>query len=919
MEQQRWIQGKEIFFQVMDLLPAERQQRIEELAAGDQELVAFVEGLIRGDGRETATKPYLASIIEPAIPDQVGEYRIVRMLGKGGMGTVYEAVRRGEDFEQRVALKIIQSHVVDKGFEHRFRKERQILSVLEHPHIARFLDGGSSPYGSYFVMEYVDGSTLLEYADHRQLTIRQRVELFLQLCSAVSFSHRHLVVHRDLKPGNVMVNREGQVKLLDFGIAKILEADDADVRPFVQKQTDTGMGPFTPQYVSPEQYLKQAITTATDVYGLGLVLYEFLTGQTAYDFQDRSLIQMDSMVVRDTPPRPSDRFDSLSSGEHSDLAVQLAAARATGVRQIPSLLSGDLDAIVMKALRKEPERRYPSVADLQADLESYLAGRPVEAHADSLAYRVSKFILRFRFEVAAVATVAMLLIALTLVSIISANRLTRSNRQMALERDRAESISTFLVDLFRSASPYRESGGEMSTSDLVRLGTQQIEAQFSNNPEMMARLQSVMGNIHLSLGDLDQAVELNAAAVKEIQALDQPPDDLHVGALLNYADALSALGRFEEADSHYRAAVAIVKAADLSDLCADVYRRWGVSQHNNFSYQLALGNLNSALDCLGLEGDGAKRALIISSKASVLNQSGMFDEAEKLGREALALLTETFGENHPYTIESLNNLSITLDALGDYAGSEEAMRRSLNSTIETLGDDHPSVGTMWNNLAIIRGHRQAHQESIEALLKALEIRVKALGDDHLDTIVTLTNLGYAHDELKQFEVAEAYYRRGLGAASRVLGPDHPQLGFIFNNLSFNMKGQGRTQDAIRFAVRACEQFRSDDTFKMEHAMSLTLLAGSYLADRQLDQALATVDSALGICRGDDNLVSVTAGCLQSKGRILVAMKRSDEAHACLSQSREMFVNKYGVEDSRVAEVDKLLADLDDVVQLEDQP
>ena len=404
MTPRRWQQIEALFEAVLEEAPEDRTAFLADACGDDQALREEVEALLEADAQggdflhEVGERLFTPTT--PALPERIGIYAVDARIGQGGMGTVYRAHRADGAYEQEVAIKVLKQ---PDHAEHtqRFLAERQILARLSHPHIARLLDGGLTDAGQpYLVMEYVDGQPLTTYCDERRLSINERLALFCTVCDAVQYAHRNLVVHRDLKPSNILVTADGKVKLLDFGIAKLL---DPDPGAFGQAMpvTKTGLQVLTPEYASPEQVTAAPITTASDVYQLGILLYELLTGQRPYRLPSRLAHEVVRVILEEEPTRPSTAVTR---------TAETGTRRATP-DQLRRRLSGDLDVIVLAALRKEPERRYSSAEALAADVQRHLEGMPVEAHAESTLYRLHKFMGRHRWAVAAVLAFVMLLTA----------------------------------------------------------------------------------------------------------------------------------------------------------------------------------------------------------------------------------------------------------------------------------------------------------------------------------------------------------------------------------------------------------------------------------------------------------------------------------------------------------------------------
>ncbi|MBZ5625484.1 MAG: protein kinase [Acidobacteriia bacterium] len=438
MNPERWQRIREVFHDAWALSPEERPPYLCQACGADTELRAEVEALLEYESSpaDLLSKPLhevAANLIphgaQPAMGRKVGAYRLVREIGRGGMGTVYEAVRDDEQFHQRVAIKLLRAEIGSEDFDRRFRQERQILAVLSHTNIAKLLDGGITEDGQpFFVMEYVDGLPIEEYCRSRQLSITQRLKLFQQVCSAVHYAHQNLVVHRDLKPSNILVTDEGTIKLLDFGIAKLLHPDGTEESAPV---TRTGLFLMTPEYASPEQVRGLTVTTATDVYSLGVILYELLTGSPPYRLKSRLLHELGRIVCEEEPAKPSTTIVDKAVTETGERSAERLRRR----------LSGDLDNIVLMALRKEPHRRYPSVDKFADDIEKHLNQLPVAACADTWSYRAAKFLRRNHIGAGVAGVVALSLIAGVITTtwqarIAERNRRDAVGRQLAAQSER---------------------------------------------------------------------------------------------------------------------------------------------------------------------------------------------------------------------------------------------------------------------------------------------------------------------------------------------------------------------------------------------------------------------------------------------------------------------------------------------------
>jgi serine/threonine protein kinase len=420
MTPDQWRQIEVIFHAAVDRAPDERAAFLDHAGAGDPELRQEVESLLAQEGLGTrlaaavsdAAKSLATATSEDRVGQRIGPYRVTGIVGQGGMGAVYQAVRDDDQYRKQVAIKLVKRGLDTEFILSRFRHERQILASLEHPHIARLLDGGTTDDGlPYLVMEYIEGRPITDYGSANKLSLTERLKLFRLVCSAVQYAHQNLVVHRDLKPSNILVTPDGTPKLLDFGIAKLLNPDTS---PEGMSQTQTALMMLTPDYASPEQVRGEPVTTATDVYSLGVVLYELLTGQRPHHFKSYSPVEIERVITQSEPERPSVAVSGIRE-QGSGVRDTTDDGRRTRDR-LARQLRGDLDNIVLMALRKEPERRYSSVEQLSEDIRRHLDGRPVIARKDTVGYRAGKFIQRHKLGLAAVALVILSLVGGIVVS-----------------------------------------------------------------------------------------------------------------------------------------------------------------------------------------------------------------------------------------------------------------------------------------------------------------------------------------------------------------------------------------------------------------------------------------------------------------------------------------------------------------------
>jgi len=546
MDGERWRRIEALFDEATGLAPAERDAFLSRACGDDLEMRRELESLLAADGEaaEFLARPVVTGAApspDPALPagKVIGHYRVGDKLGQGGMSTVYLATRADDAYQQSVALKILDCGSDRSDLAARFRAERQIMASLDHPGIARLLDGGTTDDGRpYLVMEYIDGVPLDRYCDEHRLAVDARIDLFRQVCAAVQYAHQNLVVHRDIKPSNILVSGDGVPRLLDFGIAKLLEGTRL---PGTVEATMTGQRLMTPQYASPEQIEGGVITTATDVYSLGALLYLLLAGRFPYRLEATRSGALERAVVEQDPERPSHAVGRMPAGPRptpSDLVGedgptvdQLSEARGLRPHQLRRKLRGDLDNIVLMALRKEPERRYASVGLLSEDLRRYRENEPVAARADTLRYRARKFVARHTVGVGVAAAVLTVILVLTATLSVQAVRLARQRDEIQAERDKALAVSGFLEEVFAVSDPDQARGETVTAREILDKGATRLTETLAGQPETQAALALAIGRAYMNLGLNDRAAPLLAQSLAQRERLRGPTD-------LDVADSL---------------------------------------------------------------------------------------------------------------------------------------------------------------------------------------------------------------------------------------------------------------------------------------------------------------------------------------------------------------------------------------------
>ena len=819
----------------------------------------------------------------PSPPSRIGPYRIVEEIGRGGMGTVYLAERADGQFEQRVAVKLMRAGLDSTAAQRRFAAERRILARLQHPNIARLLDGGVASDGRPFlVVELVPGQAITRYCDERRLAVDTRLELFKKMGAAVEYAHRNLVVHRDLKPSNILVTDDGTVKLLDFGIAKLLGQQDDTESP----ETEAGLRPLTPEYSAPEQAAGEPITTATDTHGLGLVLYELLTGRRAYRIEGRTPAELDRVTRKlDPPPRPS-----VAVREPGDLTPEeIAAARATTPTRLARRLAGDLDTICLMAVRHEPERRYRSAASLLDDVERHRTQRPVVARGDSFGYRAGKALRRHRLGLSVAGAFLALLVGSAAVTAVQGARIAR-------ERDKAERVSELLVELFEIADPGRARGESITAREILDAGVGRIGDGLSTQPEVQAALLDVMGQVYRNLGLYDRAAPLLERALATREQLD--PDGAAVAESLTHLGLLRAdQGEFDEAEEILRRALEIHRrTAGPEDVhVARGMNHLGTALFRRGDYDAAEPLLRAALELSRHQEDaGSDVAAGLNDLGMLLYGRGDYTAAEPLLAEAAAMRRELLGEDHPAVADTLSNLASALSRQGRYEDAERHQRESLDIRQSILGPEHPRVAVSLNNLGLILYSRGEHESSEPYLRESLEIRRQGLGDSHPDTAQSLSNLGLLLQATGRIDEAETLYREALDTRRRAYGESHIRVAQSLNNLALLLQAKSELVAAERLLREGREMLR--ETVGEQHPFYATDLnnLAAVLDQAGVDgEAEALYREALEIRRGVlPARHPHIAYALVGLGRLLTRSGRTDEAVPLLEEAvairREVF-------------------------------
>ncbi len=793
----QWRRTKELFEAALNCDPGERAAFLERSCGSDGVLRAEIESLLvahASAGLLSRGPTDVPVPVEWQEQESIGPYRLIRRIGQGGMGEVWLA-EQTEPLQRRVALKLIRTGFFDGSLLQRFQSERQSLAVMEHPAIAKVFDAGMTDAGQpYLVMEYVDGEPITRYCDRKRLTVRERLDLFAEVCDGVQHAHQKAILHRDLKPANILVveiDSQPAPRIIDFGLASV-------IGPGAEQGERANAGESlagTPGYMSPEQLAGVDLDTRTDVYSLGVVLYELLTGALPVDtggWREETLSQLASRA-REQPVIPPSR--RVASG-----GSEAAQARRCTQRKLASQLGGDLDLITGKALQSDRNLRYGTPSELAADIRRFLQFRPVEAHTPSTRYSLKKYLRRHRVG-AAMAVLLMLVLA-------GAGVLeTLALRRVARERDRATRISNFMVNSFRVADPSEARGNQVTAREILDRAYTQIDPGLASDPDMQAQMMMVMGGVYENLGIYSQAEALyrKVAASRAQKLGPENNETLHSEASLAWT--LYRRGHYHDSELLLKKVLEIRK------------RRWGDNNPDTIT----------VMDYLG----------------AVLNEEGHSTEAEALERKTLAFRMQKFGADNSDTLVSMNHLSLALQGEGRWAEAESLDRQQIAGWQRVEGADSMRGLLAAGNLAIdlYREGRLADAEALDR--QTLEAKRRILGPDHPLTIGTMNALTAILTDEGKLPEAQSVGEQVLAARIRVLGPDNPVTITAMSNLGEILMRRGdlsRAQDELQQARATATRVMGGDS--PQATLATYNLACLALRRKQPNEALRLLEDAL---------------------------------------------------------------------------
>lgn len=788
--------------------------------------------------------------------DQViGAYRLVRRLGEGGMGEVWEA-QQSEPVRRRVALKLLKAGMDTRQIVTRFQAERQLLALMQHPCIAQIYDAGITDAGRpYFVMEYVEGLRITTYCDHARLGVRERLELFKEVCAAVQHAHQKGVIHRDLKPSNVLVTlRDGKPlpKVIDFGLAKATTSEAKD-----NSLTEVGTLLGTPAYASPEQMSMGAIDidTRSDVYSLGALLYELLVGVLPIEADGKHSVIELRQAIRDLdPPRPSVRISRL--GERLS---EIAKARGVEPPVLRSQLRGDLDWIVMKALEKQRERRYASPHELSLDIDRYLNHEPLLARPPTTGYLIRKFVRRHRVGASFVAVIFVVLVAFVAVTLIQSQRVAEERDRATAQAERAEAINAFLQETLGAADPW-QTGRDVSVRETLEQAAAKIDSTFQSQPLLAAEVRRTIGSIYASLGRYEDAEPLLLSALETRRSLLGAEHE-------DVADSLSSLAalylpetRYDEAEKYARDALDMRKK-----LLGDSHRAVGDSFIQLAEVLFSKGSYPEAANAAEagvaiheqlIDSDPGKVSGALQMLATIVgNGLGDYPRAEELYTRAYEIEVRASGENHLRAAHAGANLATHYLVQGDYERAERLLKEAIPKVRQHLGDDHPIVASFVENLGGVMLRLNRFDEALQFANEALTIRKNRLGEENANVIRTMINIAIVQYFAGRLDDSAASYATALPRMKQAYGEKHPDVAAVLTMY-------GRLRRAQKLDAQAEALFRE--------ALAIQL------ATQPEDHPL-TADTRFEL------------------GRLLFTQKQYDEAEALLVQAYTAHEKTFGVD------------------------
>ncbi len=813
--------------------------------------------------------------------ERIGPYRVLRTLGVGGMGEVYLAERADAEFEQQVAIKVVYGG--SPGVQSRLKIERQILAQLDHPNIAHLLDGGTMPDGgAYIVMEYVDGIPIDVFCDSSRLDIPGRLKLFQTVCAAVHYAHQNLIVHRDLKPSNILVTAAGVPKLLDFGIAKLLDERQAGHHTLAVTHADIRI--MTPDHASPEQVRGQVITTSSDVYVLGVLLYKLLTGNSPFLISSMRFADIERAICEKDPAFPSHAVITDDSPE----ARNVAEARNTTAKRMRRTLGGDLDNIVLMAMRKEPERRYGSAQQMAGDIQRHLEGKPVIAHRDTMSYRAAKFVRRHWLPVTAGVSLVLLILAFATTTYVQSLRIAAERDRVAVQREhaeheraRAEEVSSFLVNLFKLSDPEENRGNLVTARELLDSGAKRLRAGLKDQPETKAALLSTVGAVYDSLGQYQDALPILDESLRL-----QPGshDKSRVNTLLELGQARIGVGDLPGAEAPLQQALHLSQSDFGASSLEAGQALWvlGMLRHQQGQFIEAKELYIRSLAILGTNSaPQTDIAAVLDDLAKVYAREQHWALAKEHYERALEIYRHVLGDDHPRVAMRLNNLATVAQNMGNLPQAERLYREAIRRFERAYGERHPETATGKGNLGLLLQGEGRLSEAEPLLRSALDINLSIYGPDNYNVGYSRVSLAMLLHDQGNFVAADGEFRQALIVYDKSLPANHQYRASALMHFARLLVDRGKPGEALVLSDRSIKIWDATSTGASPytahahaiHAYALAHLGKPREAAEELSAALPVLLQARG---ADDPVVRRAQNWL--KGVRPVPLQTASAAH-----------------------------------------
>lgn len=825
MDNSRWERIQAVFHRAADLPQAEQDSYLAGACDDDPDVLQQVRAMLEEDSHSVSVLDHsIADLAHSVLSDSdvgripqqdFGPYRLVRLLGEGGMGLVYLAERK--DLGSQVAIKILRDAWLSPARRERFSSEQRTLAQLNHPSIARLYDADALPDGTpWFAMEYVEGVPLTDYCRSHQCSVENRLQLFRAVCEAVQYAHSEAVIHRDLKPSNILVKQDGSIRLLDFGIAKQLESLDTPVN-----QTMTGLRLMTPAYAAPEQIRGARVGIHTDVYSLGVILFELLTAQLPFDLSNLTPAEAASIIAEHEPGKPS--------------SIARTNQPQTGLTLIGKTAWADLDVLCLTAMHKDPARRYRSVEALIRDIDHYLHAEPLEARPDSFSYRLGKFVQRNQRSVTLSA--ASLVLVIGLVAFFTVRLATARNAALA-EAARTERIQKFMLNLFEGGDESVGPSDSLRVITLVDRGVREAKT-LNSDPKIQGELYQNLGDIYEKLGKFEQADSLLQSALEERKSVFGADSTEVAETLVELGLLRDAQGKFEDAERYAREGLAIDRQrfSLTHPVVARATSALGKVLEDRGSYDAAIQVLEEAVRLQSARGDTSDLIESLTELANSHFYSGHYAASESLNQRVLAMDRQLYGDRHPHIADDLINLGAIKYDLGHYPEAEAFDRQALDITQAFYGQNHPATASALTILGRTLVSEGKSDEAAGLLQQALQIEEQIYGQVHPRVAGTLNELGKISQQQGKLDEAEADFRRMTEIYRSVYAGKHYYIGIALSNWAgvlIDRKDYAGAQKLFREALEIYAQTLSADHLNV--GIARVRLGRALLLDKRYQEA-----------------------------------------------------------------------------------